>query len=160
MKKAGIEQIDFRDRFVAIKMHFGEKGNLAYLRPNYAKAIVDVVKKLGGKPFVTDCSTLYVGARKNALDHLEIAYEHGFNPFSLGCHVLIGDGLKGTDEVAVPIPGEYVKNALIGREIVDAGHRDFADALQGARGHRLRRRAEEPGHGLRLERRQGRDARN
>ena len=120
VKKAGIEQIDFRDRFVAIKMHFGEKGNLAYLRPNYAKAIVDVVKKLGGKPFVTDCSTLYVGARKNALDHLEIAYEHGFNPFSLGCHVLIGDGLKGTDEVAVPIPGEYVKNALIGREIVDA----------------------------------------
>ena len=132
VKKAGIEQIDFRDRFVAIKMHFGEKGNLAYLRPNYAKAIVDVVKKLGGKPFVTDCSTLYVGARKNALDHLEIAYEHGFNPFSLGCHVLIGDGLKGTDEVAVPIPGEYVKNALIGREIVDA---DIVISLTHFTGH-------------------------
>ena len=113
-------------------MHFGEKGNLAYLRPNYAKAIVDVVKKLGGKPFVTDCSTLYVGARKNALDHLEIAYEHGFNPFSLGCHVLIGDGLKGTDEVAVPIPGEYVKNALIGREIVDA---DIVISLTHFKGH-------------------------
>ena len=132
VKKAGIEQIDFRDRFVAIKMHFGEKGNLAYLRPNYAKAIVDVVKKLGGKPFVTDCSTLYVGARKNALDHLEIAYEHGFNPFSLGCHVLIGDGLKGTDEVAVPIHGEYVKNALIGREIVDA---DIVISLTHFKGH-------------------------
>ena len=132
VKKAGIEQIDFRDRFVAIKMHFGEKGNLAYLRPNYAKAIVDVVKKLGGKPFVTDCSTLYVGARKNALDHLEIAYEHGFNPFSLGCHVLIGDGLKGTDEVAVPIHGEYVKNALIGRKIVDA---DIVISLTHFKGH-------------------------
>ena len=132
VKKAGIEQIDFRYRFVAIKMHFGEKGNLAYLRPNYAKAIVDVVKKLGGKPFVTDCSTLYVGARKNALDHLEIAYEHGFNPFSLGCHVLIGDGLKGTDEVAVPIHGEYVKNALIGREIVDA---DIVISLTHFKGH-------------------------
>ena len=73
MKKAGIENIDFENKFVAIKIHFGEPGNLAYLRPNYAKTVVDVVKKLGGKPFLTDCNTLYVGQRKNALDHLESA---------------------------------------------------------------------------------------
>ena len=85
MKKAGIENIDFENKFVAIKIHFGEPGNLAYLRPNYAKTVVDVVKKLGGKPFLTDCNTLYVGQRKNALDHLEAAYENGFSPFSTGC---------------------------------------------------------------------------
>ena len=94
MKKAGIENIDFENKFVAIKIHFGEPGNLAYLRPNYAKTVVDMVKKLGGKPFLTDCNTLYVGQRKNALDHLEAAYENGFSPFSTGCHVIIGDGLK------------------------------------------------------------------
>ena len=54
-KKAGIANLDLDGKFVAIKMHFGELGNIAYLRPNYARAIVDVVKELGGKPFLTDC---------------------------------------------------------------------------------------------------------
>ena len=69
IRKAGIEQIDFENKFVAIKIHFGELGNLSFLRPNYARAVADVVKELGGKPFLTDCNTLYVGSRKNALEH-------------------------------------------------------------------------------------------
>ena len=120
IKKAGIETIDFDQKFVAIKIHFGEYGNLAYLRPNYAKVVVDEVKKLGGKPFLTDCNTLYVGGRKNALDHLDTAYLNGFSPFSTGCHVIIADGLKGTDEQEVEINQEYVKTAKIGRAIMDA----------------------------------------
>ena len=121
MRRAGIETIDFQDKFAAIKIHFGEPGNLSYLRPNFAKTVADVVKSLGGKPFLTDCNTLYVGRRKNALDHLEAAYENGFSPFSTGCHVIIADGLKGTDEVEVPVEGgEYVKSAKIGRAIMDA----------------------------------------
>ena len=62
IRRAGIETIDFDGKFAAIKIHFGEPGNLAYLRPNYAKTVADVVKSLGGKPFLTDCNTLYVGA--------------------------------------------------------------------------------------------------
>ncbi|MCI5699366.1 MAG: DUF362 domain-containing protein [Lachnospiraceae bacterium] len=121
MKAAGIGNIDFENKYVAIKMHFGEPGNLAYLRPNYAKTVADMVKELGGKPFLTDCNTLYVGGRKNALDHIDSAYENGFSPFSTGCHVLIGDGLKGTDDVLVPVEGgTYVKEAKIGRAIMDA----------------------------------------
>lgn len=133
MKKAGIENINFENKFVAIKIHFGEPGNLAYLRPNYAKTVADVVKELGGKPFLTDCNTLYVGQRKNALDHLEAAYENGFSPFSTGCHVIIADGLKGTDDVEVPVEGgEYVKNAKIGRAIMDA---DVFISLNHFKGH-------------------------
>ena len=49
IKKAGIEKIDFENKYVAIKIHFGEPGNLAYLRPNYSKVVADVVKELGGK---------------------------------------------------------------------------------------------------------------
>lgn len=120
MKTAGFEEIDFKNKFAAIKIHFGEPGNLAYLRPNYAKAVADLVKEHGGKPFLTDCNTLYVGRRKNALDHLDSAYENGFSPFSTGCHVIIADGLKGTDDVEVPIDGEYVKRAKIGRAVMDA----------------------------------------
>ena len=93
---AGMQKIDFRGKFVAIKMHFGEPGNLAFLRPNYARAVADVVKELGGKPFLTDCNTLYPGSRKNALEHIEAAYENGFFPLSTGCQVVIADGIKGT----------------------------------------------------------------
>ena len=100
MKTAGMGEIDFDRKFVAIKMHFGEPGNLAFLRPNWAKTVADFVKERGGKPFLTDCNTLYVGGRKNALDHLDTAYHNGFNPLTTGCHVIIADGLKGTDEVA------------------------------------------------------------
>lgn len=120
MKKAGFEQLGFENRFAALKIHFGEPGNLAYLRPNYAKTVADYVKQLGGRPFLTDCNTLYVGRRKNALDHLDAAYENGFSPFSTGCHVVIGDGLKGTDEVHVPVRGRLLQEALIGRAIMDA----------------------------------------
>ena len=89
---AGIENIDFKNKYAAIKLHFGEPGNLAFLRPNYAKVVADVVKELGGKPFLTDCNTLYVGGRKNALDHLNSAMEKGFSPLYTVCPILIGDG--------------------------------------------------------------------
>ena len=84
IKKAGIESIDFKDRFVAIKIHFGEPGNLSFLRPNFAHAVVDVIRAKGGKPFLTDCNTLYPGRRKNALEHLDAAAENGFSPASTG----------------------------------------------------------------------------
>ena len=132
VREAGIANIDFENKYTAIKIHFGEPGNLAYLRPNYAKVIVDLVKELGGKPFLTDCNTLYVGRRKNALDHLDSAYENGYNPFATGCHVIIADGLKGTDEALVPVNGEYVKEAKIGRAVMDA---DIVISLNHFKGH-------------------------
>ena len=118
---AGIKNIDMDGKFVAIKMHFGELGNLAFLRPNYAKTVADLCKEQGGMPFLTDCNTLYPGSRKNALEHLECANLNGFNSISTGCQILIGDGLRGTDEIEVPVVnGEYCKTALIGHAIMDA----------------------------------------
>ena len=133
IKKAGIGTIDMEDKFVAIKIHFGEPGNLAFLRPNFAKAVADVVKEQKGLPFLTDCNTLYVGRRKHALEHIDAAYENGFSPFSTGCNVIIADGLKGTDEVDVPVAGgELVKEAKIGRAIMDA---DVFLSLSHFKGH-------------------------
>ena len=132
VKKAGILDIDFENKYTAIKIHFGEPGNLAYLRPNYAKVIVDLIKAQGGRVFLTDCNTLYVGRRKNALDHLDAAYENGYNPFTTGCHVVIADGLKGTDEAIVPIDGDYVKEAKIGQAVMDA---DIIISMNHFKGH-------------------------
>ena len=130
---AGFDQIDFEKKYVAIKIHFGEMGNLAFLRPNYAKVVVDLVKDLGGKAFLTDANTMYVGSRKNALDHLDTAYQNGFSPFSTGCHVIIADGLKGTDDVAVPVEGAtYCPEAYIGRAVMDA---DIVISLNHFKGH-------------------------
>jgi len=133
IRRAGIDQIDMDGKFVAIKMHFGELGNVAFLRPNYARAVVDVVKALGGKPFLTDCNTLYPGSRKNALEHLYCAWQNGFSPLSVDCPILIADGLKGTDDIAVPVEGgEYIRQAKIGRAIMDA---DVFISLSHFKGH-------------------------
>lgn len=135
IRKAGIGEIDFEKKMTAIKIHFGEPGNLSYLRPNYAKAVADVITELGGRPFLTDCNTLYVGRRKDALEHLSAAFENGFNLLSTGCHIIIGDGLKGTDEVYVPVEGgEYVTEAKIGHAVMDA---DVFVSLSHFKGHEM-----------------------
>jgi uncharacterized Fe-S center protein len=131
--KGGMDNIDFDGKFVAIKMHFGELGNLSFLRPNYAKAVADLVKERGGKPFLTDCNTLYPGSRKNALEHLDCAAINGFCEASTGCHVIIGDGLRGTDEIDVPVHnGNLIKEAHIGHAIMDA---DVFISLTHFKGH-------------------------
>ena len=135
LEKAGIRTIDFDRRFVAIKIHFGERGNLAFLRPNFARTVADKVKALGGKPFLTDCNTLYVGSRKDALEHMETAWINGFGPYQVNCPVIIADGLKGTDDVAVPVEGGILlKEARIGRAVMDA---DIVISLNHFKGHEM-----------------------
>ncbi|GHT67384.1 4Fe-4S ferredoxin [Spirochaetia bacterium] len=133
--KAGIKEIDFKQKYVAIKIHFGEPGNLAFLRANFAKVVADRIKTLGGMPFLTDCNTLYVGRRNNALVHMDAAFENGYTPFSTGVQNIIADGLRGTDDVDVPVKGgKYCKVAHIGRAIMDA---DIIISLNHFKGHEL-----------------------
>ena len=133
IEKAGIDSIDMDSKFVAIKIHFGEPGNLSFLRPNFAKVVADKVTSLGGRPFLTDCNTLYVGRRKHALEHLAAAQENGFSPLSTGCQMIIADGLKGTDEMEVPLEGcDHFQSAFIGRAIMDA---DIFISLSHFKGH-------------------------
>ncbi len=135
IRKAGIAEMDLENKFVAIKIHFGEPGNLSFLRPNFSKTVVDVLLGEKAKPFLTDCNTLYVGRRKDALEHITSAYENGYTPFSTGCHVIIADGLKGTDEVEVPLEGTtYCQSAKIGRAIMDA---DVFISLSHFKGHEM-----------------------
>lgn len=123
LREAGLPKIFKAGQLVAIKLHFGELGNLAYLRPNYVRVAVDELKNLGAKPFLTDANTLYVGTRSNAVDHLLTAAQNGFVWEVVGAPVIIADGLRGTDEVEIPVDGEYVKRAKIGAAVA------LADAL-------------------------------
>ncbi|MDO5111946.1 MAG: DUF362 domain-containing protein [Clostridia bacterium] len=129
---AGLGTLDFHNKYVAIKIHFGEPGNLAYLRPQYARVLVDYIRERGGRPFLTDCNTLYVGGRSNGLDHLDSAFDNGFQPSITHCNAIIADGIKGLDEAVIPLECDYVKEAKIGRALADA---DIVISLTHAKGH-------------------------
>jgi uncharacterized Fe-S center protein len=132
VKRAGIETIDFKNQFVAVKIHFGEPGNLAFIRPNYAAKLADLLRSLGAKPFLTDSNTLYSGGRSNAVDHLQSAMENGFNPISAKCNVIIADGVKGTDYRQLPLEGPYCKAPKIGTAIAEA---DIVVSMNHFKGH-------------------------
>ena len=132
VKAAGIEKIDFKDQFVAIKIHFGEYGNMAYIRPNYAAVIVKLIKDLGGKPFLTDANTLYSGSRSDAVGHLETAMVNGFNRIATGCDVIIADGLRGKDEREIDVQGKYCPAPKIGAAIAEA---DIVISMTHFKGH-------------------------
>ncbi|RKX45903.1 MAG: 4Fe-4S ferredoxin [Thermotogae bacterium] len=117
LKKVGLEKVIEPDHLVAVKLHFGEYGNLSHIRPQYARVVVDYIKRFKGKPFLTDANTLYKGHRSNAVDHILNAYLNGFTPEVVGAPVIIADGLRGSDEVEIKIDGEYVKEAKVGAAV-------------------------------------------
>jgi uncharacterized protein len=106
------EQVE-KDRLVAIKQHFGERGTHGYLPAVIAAAFASAVKKRGAKPFLTETSTLYRGERSNAVDHLLLCHEHGFTIDQVGCPVISADGLIGVDQVMAPIKGKHYKQVPI-----------------------------------------------
>ena len=131
---AGIDKIDFQKKIVAVKLHFGEPGNLAYLRPNYAANIVKYLRTKEAIPFLTDCNTLYFGRRSNAPMHLEAAFENGYNPMATNCPVIIGDGIKGTDFREIELNLELCDKAKIGSAIADA---DVIISMNHFKGHEM-----------------------
>jgi hypothetical protein len=132
--KAGIDKIDFQRKIVAIKIHFGEPGNLAYLRPNYAARIVKLLKAKEAIPFLTDCNTLYYGRRSNAPSHLEVAFENGYNPLATNCPVIIADGVRGNDYCEVVLNMEYCTTAKIGSAIANS---DIIITMNHFKGHEM-----------------------
>ncbi|MBN2487143.1 MAG: DUF362 domain-containing protein [Bacteroidales bacterium] len=134
VKKAGIETIQFDKKLTAIKIHFGEPGNLAYIRPNYAIKLGAYLKKLGAMPFLTDANTLYHGRRSNAVDHILAAYENGFNPLVTGCPVIIADGLRGSDMVETRVDMPLCKTAKIAKAVADA---DIIVSMNHFKGHEM-----------------------
>lgn len=132
IRRAGIENVDFDGKFTAVKIHFGEPGNLAYIRPNYAAALTDFLRGLGAKVFLTDSNTLYSGGRSNAVDHLHAAMDNGFNPISAHADVIIADGLKGTEYREIPLDGRYCAAPKIGSAIADS---DIVISMNHFKGH-------------------------
>ncbi len=123
--EAVIARLDFsktvtKDSLIAVKLHFGERGNDTFVRPYFVRQVTDAIKAAGGKPYLTDSNTLYKHMRHNAVDHLETAIRHGFGYAVTGAPIVIADGLRGFDRREVPIAGEHFSSVLISPAVVDA----------------------------------------
>lgn len=103
--------------FTAIKIHVGEGNNNTYIKPACIKGLVDELRRLKTKPFVTDTNTLYVGRRHNAIEHSILAAEHGFCLDKLAIPFIVSDGLFGTSETPVEINGQLNKEVFIAYDI-------------------------------------------
>jgi uncharacterized protein len=135
LRAAGMSSLDLKGKYTALKIHFGEPGNMAFIRPPFVAVVSNLVRELAGKPFLTDSNTLYSGRRHNAYDHIRAAYENGFSRDATGCDILIADGLKGSDYVNMPVDGgQHCATAMIGCAIAEA---DAVISLNHFKGHEL-----------------------
>ena len=134
LRAAGISTRIAPGDLTVVKLHFGEKGNAAFVRPVFVRQVVAEIAAAGGKPFLTDTNTLYLGARCNAPDHLRTAVENGFAIAVVGAPLVIADGLRGESAVKVPVGGRIFDEVSIGAEIVNA---DALVAVTHFKGHEL-----------------------
>ena len=111
--KAGFSEIVAPEKLTAIKIHFGERGNNAFINPIYARQVIDKIKQSGGKPFLTDSNTLYKGSRANGIDHLVTAVENGFAYAVVNAPLVISDGIYSKDSVDVQISKKHFDTVKI-----------------------------------------------
>ena len=134
MEKCGLSTIIAERDLTAVKLHFGEKGNTAFIRPVFLRKIVKEIKAVGGVPFLTDANTLYAGTRSDTPHHIITAIQNGFAFSVVDAPVVIADGLRGKSEVAVSINQNRFKEVYIGSEIVEA---DALVSVAHFKGHEL-----------------------
>jgi len=134
MDIAGLEDIITPRSLVALKLHFGEKGNTAFIRPLFIRQIVERVKELGASPFLTDANTLYAGSRGNSISHINTAIENGFAYSVVNAPIIIADGIRGASHSKVMIDQEMIKTAYLGKEIVES---DALISIAHFKGHEL-----------------------
>ena len=134
VKTAGLAQVVGKRDLTAVKLHFGEKGNTAFIRPVFIRKIVDEIVAAGGRPFLTDANTLYAGTRSDAASHLTTATENGFAYAVVGAPIVIADGLRGKTETAVDVKLKQFDEVYIGTEVAEA---DAFVSVAHFKGHEL-----------------------
>lgn len=131
LDRLGLPMVAPKDT-VAIKVHFGDDGTTAFIRPQFARKLVDRVKARGAHPFLTDTCTLYAGRRQHAVGHLELALENGFSYATVGAPLIIADGIRSRDVVEVPLKGQHFSSVRYASAV---HHADVLLCLSRVKGH-------------------------
>lgn len=131
---AGLSQTIKQRDLVAVKLHFGEQGNTAFIRPVFIRKIVESIKNIGAVPFLTDANTLYAGTRSDSVHHLSTAIQNGFAYAVVDAPIVIADGLRGKSETAVTVNQKNFKKVYIGSDIMEA---DALISVAHFKGHEL-----------------------
>lgn len=132
---AGINSCLGKHDLTGIKLHFGERGNIAFIRPPYISRLVKTIRAAGAIPFLTDANTLYAGTRSDTPSHIRTAVENGFSYASMdGAPIIIADGLRGKSETSVEVRRKHCSHVYIGSEIVSA---DALVSVAHFKGHEL-----------------------
>jgi len=134
LKKLKLNELVSKNALIAIKLHFGEIGNHAFISPIWVRELVKYLQALGGNPFLTDTSTLYAGSRVNAVKHLQTAYANGFNYACVQAPIIIADGLKGEAFVEVTINKKHFQSITTSQIVYEA---DLIISLAHFKGHGL-----------------------
>lgn len=101
----------------AVKLHFGEEGNDAFIKPVLVRPIVEKIRECGAEPFLTDTNTLYYGSRHDSVEHLKTAIMHGFDYAVVGAPLIIADGLLGDNWISVPVGLKHFHEVKIAGDI-------------------------------------------
>ena len=135
IEKAGLKNVLKETDLAAVKLHFGEQGNTAYIRPVFIRQILQTIKETGARPFLTDANTLYVGSRSDSISHIHTAINNGFSYSSMAATpIIIADGLRGKNETAVFVNQKNCKEVFIGSEIIQS---DAVISVAHFKGHDL-----------------------
>lgn len=136
-RRSGILRGVSKGASVAVKLHMGELGNVTYIRPALVRKVVDLVKRRGGRPFVTDTVSLYPGGRDTGGKYLSTAAYNGFVPESVGAPIIIADGDGEQGEVVAlskRVQGCGLRSVEVARGIYRA---DAMLALSHVKGHMI-----------------------
>jgi len=134
LERAGLSEVIGDRDLTAVKIHFGEMGNSAFVRPIYVREIVKQIKKTGAVPFLTDANTLYAGTRGNSAEHIDTAIKNGFAYAVVDAPIIIADGLRGRSQTGIDIGQKHFDTVYIGSEMVNA---DALVSIAHFKGHEL-----------------------
>ncbi len=100
------------EKKIPLKVHFGEAGNITYVKPQNYDGLIDYLQDRDIEALFMETSVLYGGQRYKKELHLKTAEEHGFTRIP----VIIADGDHGEEFTDIEVNLKYFDKCKIGRE--------------------------------------------
>lgn len=100
------------EKKIPLKVHFGEAGNVTYIKPKNFDGVIDYLKDKDIETFYIETSVMYGGQRYKKKLHAKTAKKHGFTQIP----VVFADGDHGEAFYEVTINKNHFKKCKLGAE--------------------------------------------